>query len=87
MGPSRSCLNGDNKCIAARGDYFEGDYSSHVCTINKSTPTKKKSRNLFNDPCNSRESSLGNISMNLKDQPLGTLKNRCWVGKRYFQTC
>ena len=25
MGPSRSCWNGYNKCIAAGGDYFEGD--------------------------------------------------------------
>ena len=29
-----------NKCIAARGDYFEGD-KSLVCTINKSAHTKK----------------------------------------------
>ena len=25
MGPSRSCWNGKKKCIAAGGDYFEGD--------------------------------------------------------------
>ena len=28
------------KCIAAGGDYFEGDYS-FMCTINKSAHTKK----------------------------------------------
>ena len=28
------------KCIAAGGDYFEGD-EFHVCTINKSAQTKK----------------------------------------------
>ena len=30
-----------NKCIAAGGDYFEGDYSFHVWTINKIAHTKK----------------------------------------------
>ena len=30
-----------NKCIAARGDYFEGRLEFHVCTINKSAQTKK----------------------------------------------
>ena len=39
-----------NKCIAAGGDYFEGD-EFYVCTINKLAHTKKKSGNLFNDPC------------------------------------
>ena len=29
-----------NKCIAAGGDYFEGD-EFHVCTLNKSAHTKK----------------------------------------------
>ena len=29
------------KCIAARGDYFEGGLEFHVCTINKSAHTKK----------------------------------------------
>ena len=37
------------KCIAAEGDYFEGGLEFHVCTINKSAHTKKKSRNLFYD--------------------------------------
>ena len=30
-----------NKCIAAGGDYFEGDIEFHVYTINKSAHTKK----------------------------------------------
>ena len=38
------------KCIAAGGDYFEGGLNFHVCTINKSAHTKKKSGNLFYDP-------------------------------------
>ena len=29
------------KCIAAEGDYFEGELEFHVCTINKSAHTKK----------------------------------------------
>ena len=40
-----------NKCIAAKGDYFEGrGQEFHVCTINKSAHMKKNSGNLFNDP-------------------------------------
>ena len=31
-----------NKCIAAGGDYFERGLEFHVCTINKSTQTKKR---------------------------------------------
>ena len=30
-----------SKCIAAGGDYFEAGLEFHVCTINKSTHTKK----------------------------------------------
>ena len=30
-----------SKCIAARGDYFEGELEFHVCTINKSFPYEK----------------------------------------------
>ena len=38
-----------NKCIAAGGDYFEGDLSfMHVLSIE--VPIRKKSGNLFNDP-------------------------------------
>ena len=37
------------KCIAAGGDYFEGNYS-FMCVISIKVPIRKKSRNLFNDP-------------------------------------
>ena len=37
-GALQKLLERYNKCIAAGGDYFEGDY---VCTINKSAHTKK----------------------------------------------
>ena len=38
-----------NKCIAARGDYFEEGVEFHVCTINKSAHTKKVAvwKNLY----------------------------------------
>ena len=39
-----------NKCIAARGDYFEGD-ESFMCVLSIKVPIRKKSGNLFNDPC------------------------------------
>ena len=39
-GAFQTLLERYNKCIAAGGDYFEGDYS-FMCTINKSAYTKK----------------------------------------------
>ena len=39
-GALQKLLERYNKCIAAGGDYFEGD-EFHVCTINKSAHTKK----------------------------------------------
>ena len=38
-----------NKCIAAGGDYFEGDMS-FMCVLSIKVPIRKKSGNLFNDP-------------------------------------
>ena len=38
-----------NKCIAARGDYFEGDLS-FMCVLSIKVPIRKKSGNVFNDP-------------------------------------
>ena len=38
-----------NKCIATRGDYFEGDMS-FMCVLSIKVPKQKKSGNLFNDP-------------------------------------
>ena len=46
-GPSRSCWN---KCIAAGGDYFEGD-KSFMCELSIKVPIRKKSGNLSNEPC------------------------------------
>ena len=40
-GAFQKLLERYNNCIAAGGDYFEGFYSFHVCTINKSAHTKK----------------------------------------------
>ena len=37
------------KCIAAGGDYFEGDYSL-MCVLSIKMSIRKKSANLFNDP-------------------------------------
>ena len=42
-----------NKCIAAGGDYFEGD-ESFMCVLSIKVPIRKKSANLFNDPCISK---------------------------------
>ena len=39
-----------NKCIAAGGDYFEGD-KRFMCVLSIKVPTRKKSGNSFNDPC------------------------------------
>ena len=38
-----------NKCIAAWGDYLEGD-KSFMCALSIKLPIRKKSGNLFNDP-------------------------------------
>ena len=37
------------KCIAAGGDYFEGD-QNFMCVLSINVPIRKKSGNLFNDP-------------------------------------
>ena len=37
------------KCIAAGGDYLEGD-QSFVCVLSIKVPIRKMSGNLFNDP-------------------------------------
>ena len=38
------------KCIAAGGDYLEGDLS-FMCVLSIKVSTRKKSGNLFNEPC------------------------------------
>ena len=55
-GTYQKMLEWYNKCIAAGGDYFKGDYS-FMCVLSIKVPIRKKSGNLFNDPL---------ICMNLK---------------------
>ena len=47
-GAFQKLLERYNKCIAAGGDYFEGDYS-FMCVLSIKVPIRKKSGNLFND--------------------------------------
>ena len=48
-GAFQKLLERCNKCITARGDYFEGD-KSFMCVLSIKVPIRKKSGNLFNDP-------------------------------------
>ena len=48
-GALQKLLEWHNKCIAAGGDYFEGDLS-FMCVPSIKVPIRKKSGNLFNDP-------------------------------------
>ena len=48
-GALKNLLKRYNKCIAAGGDYFEGD-KSFMCVLSIKVPIRKKSGNLFNDP-------------------------------------
>ena len=48
-GSFKKLLEWYNKCIAAGGDYFEGD-KSFMCVLSIKGPIQKKSGNLFNDP-------------------------------------
>ena len=50
-GAFQKLLERYNKCIAVRGDYFEGD-KSFMCVLSIKVPIRKKSGNLFNDPHN-----------------------------------
>ena len=47
-GAFQKLLEQYNECIAAGGDYFEGDYS-FMCVLSIKVPIRKKSGNLFND--------------------------------------
>ena len=47
-GAFENLLERYNKCIAAVGDYFEGDYS-FMCVLSIKVPLRKNSGNLFND--------------------------------------
>ena len=48
-GAFQKLLERYNKCIAAGGDYFEGE-KSFMCVLSIKVPIRKKSGNLFNDP-------------------------------------
>ena len=48
-GAFQKLLERHNKCIAARGDYLEGD-KSFMCVLSIKVAKRKKSGNLFNDP-------------------------------------
>ena len=48
-GALQKLLERYNKCIAAGGDYFEGDLS-FMFILSIKVPTRKLSRNIFNDP-------------------------------------
>ena len=48
-GAFENLLERYNKCIAAGGDYFEGD-NSFMCVLSIKVAIRKKSRNLFSDP-------------------------------------
>ena len=48
-GAFQKLLEWQNKCIAAEGDYFEGDLS-FVCVLSKNVSIRKMPGNLFNDP-------------------------------------
>ena len=48
-GAFQKLLERYNKCIAAGGDYFEGD-ECFMCVLSIKVSIRKKSVNLFNDP-------------------------------------
>ena len=49
-GSFQKLLERYNKCISAGGDYFEGDLS-FMSVLSIKVPIRKKSGNLFNEPC------------------------------------
>ena len=48
-GAFKKLLERYNKCIAAGGDYFEGDWS-FMSVLSIKVPIRKKPGNLFKDP-------------------------------------
>ena len=48
-GAFQKLLERCNKCIAAGGDYFEGDLS-FMCVLSIKVPIQKKARNFLNNP-------------------------------------
>ena len=49
-GVFKKLLERYDKCIAAGGDYFEVDLS-FMCVLSIKVAIRKKSGNLFNEPC------------------------------------
>ena len=58
-------FEGYNKCIAAGGDYFEGD-QSFMSVLSMKVPIRKKSGNLFNDPRSCSLSYIGSTNWRLE---------------------
>ena len=59
-GALQKLLERYKKCIAAGGDYFEGDYSL-MCVLSIKVPMRKKSGNVFNDPRTYYKHSIINL--------------------------
>ena len=62
-GAFQKLLERYNKCIAAGGDYFEGD-KSFMCVQSIKVPIQKNFGNLFNDP------RISNLSFTVPNQKL-----------------
>ena len=60
-GTFQKLLEQYNKCIAAGGDYFEGDLS-FICVLSIKVPIQKKSGNLSNVPCTFKSVSSTSLS-------------------------
>ena len=60
-GAFQNLLERYNKCIAAGGDYFEGDWS-FMCVLSIKVSIRKKSGNLFNDPRMFKNKLLNNCT-------------------------
>ena len=69
-GAFQKLLERYNKCIAAGGDYFEGDLS-FMSVLSIKVPIRKKSGNLFNDPRNLVLWEIYSVSLCL-------LRNKIW---------
>ena len=63
-GTFQKLLERYNKCIAAGGDYFEGDLS-FMCVLSIKMPIRKKSGNLFKNPRIFRELILYEFQLGL----------------------
>ena len=62
-GALQKLLERYNKCIAAGEEYFK-EGSSFMCVLSIKVPRRKKSENLFNDPCRYKSHSVQVNGMN-----------------------